>query len=826
MKILRKILLYTLATAIVLVVSLVASLYLFKDRIIQQFIREANKNISTPVKVGRIDASLWNDFPNLAMVLQDVYVEDSHPGEYPLLTAREVSFTLNPLEVWQGRYVIHGLTIRDSETNLLINKAGQNNYTIVKNGQGKGTSSVSFDLKNVNLTKSLVTYKDLGIGHHHEFFSEQLTTEINAKDDQYRIQAKGDLISRQIGMGSSIYFRNKSMNMDALVNYDDLEKILIIESAQLEVEGSPFEIKGQYTFKNTPFIDLQANARQTSIQTLLSLLPQKTEEGLRKYQSEGEVYFDLALKGELSRKKDPAIQVRFGLKDVTLHQPNARAKIEEANLVGTFTSPTLAHMERAMLSLRDVSARLNGDPFTGNFEMRNFDDPSVITDFHGEFSAADLLNFYPIPELQEVSGRIKADVSLNGRIALLKSKATAQQVRTEGTMILHDLDFLYSSRKIHLADLNGTLQFNNNDLAMSNLGGQLENSQFVLNGFFKNVITYLLFEGQPIGIEADLKSDFLDVDQLFSIGFGNSEQGAYRFAISPLVHLNFKYEVKTMRYRRFHPTEVSGDLLVKNQMAVARNIHFNAMNGSIDLSGIVDAQNPKAIDLVSTAKLKGIWLDSLFYVFENFQQDFISHEHLKGQAVADINLEASLDPSLHIFSETLIADVSATIKNGELNNFPPMQNLKKYLDDEGLNKMRFAELKNDIHIEKKSILIPPMEIKSNVTTLQLSGTHTFDQRIDYRVIAPLRNKKKIDPDEAFGAIEDDQLGRSKVYLKIVGTTDKFEVVYDKEAVKKKISSDIKKEIQELKDAFKLKGKKKKKEVELEKDEYFDWEDKN
>ena len=41
-------------------------------------------------------------------------------------------------------------------------------------------------------------------------------------------------------------------------------------------------------------------------------------------------------------------------------------------------------------------------------------------------------------------------------------------------------------------------------------------------------------------------------------------------------------------------------------------------------------------------------------------------------------------------------------------------------------------------------------------------------------------------------------------------------------MKKKIISDLKKEVQELKDAFKLKGKKKKKELELEKDEYFDW----
>ena len=100
-------------------------------------------------------------------------------------------------------------------------------------------------------------------------------------------------------------------------------------------------------------------------------------------------------------------------------------------------------------------------------------------------------------------------------------------------------------------------------------------------------------------------------------------------------------------------------------------------------------------------------------------------------------------------------DISAVIKNGEINNFEPLKKLNKYLDDESLNRLRFADLKNEIHIENKTIYLPQMDIKSNATDIRLSGTHTFDQRIDYRVVAPLRSKKKIDPDEAFGAIEEE-----------------------------------------------------------------------
>jgi len=822
LKILRKVILYALLTVFVLFISLVASVFIFKDRIIQQFIHEANKNIGTPIRIKTIEVSAFQEFPRLAIVLNDVYVEDSHTGEYPLLTAKKISFSLNPLEVWRGDYTISELQVFDSETNLRIDKSGENNYTIVK--PGGGGSTVSFDLKNVKLTNTLISYVDISNGQHHEFSSANLTASINAKGDIYHIEALGDIISEQIGIHNSIWFQKKVFDVTASVDYDDNGKSIMIAPSKLLMDKAQFQVSGFYSFKGKDFVDIHSVGKETDIKLLLSFFPSASIENLKKYQSKGNVYFDMKLKGEISDEKSPFMSISFGLKNVTLFHPDSKSKIENANFEGSFATASLSKMSGAELFLKNISGNLNGDAFTGNFSMKNFDDPFVNTDFHGEVNAEDLLNFYPMKDIKELSGRIKANVSLSGPINLLKRKSTAQQVRTEGTIDLSKLDFLLGENKLHFENLNGSLQFNNNDLAMSDLKGKFENSDFLLNGFFKNIVTFLIFENQAIGIEADLKSDFLDVDQLFAIGFGTQNKGPYKFDISNNLNLNFTYTVRSMKYKRFHPSSVKGDLLVKGKVAVARNIHFQSMGGFIDLNGIVDAKNPKAIDLISSAKLNGIHIDSLFYVFENFRQDFIDHKNLKGQAFAEISFEATLDETLHIFQDTFIADASAIIKNGELNNFVPMQKLNKYLDDEGLSKLRFADIKNDIHIENKTIYIPQMEIKTNLTSIQLSGTHTFDQRIDYRLITPLRNKKKIDPDEAFGAIEQDNKGQSKLFLKIVGTTDKYDIMYDKQAVKKKISADLKKEVLELKEAFKLKGIKKKKELELEKDDYFEWEE--
>lgn len=822
MKRLKKILLYALLFLLVLLTGLIASVFLFKDRIINEFIREANKSLNTPVKIGKIDLSPWNDFPNLSIVFKDVYIEDSHPGIYPLLKAETVSFSINPWDAWSGSYAIKGLTISGSETNLKINKAGISNYIILKTqNDQKEKKAITLDLKNVVIRNAVVTYQDLKIDQRHNFSSEYLITSLSVDQDVYHISSQGDITSEQIGVRSRKYLENKTFQVKSVIHYDDHLKKILIDPSLLKIQNSEFEVSGEYFFKDLMFINLTAQGKQTTIQTILDLLPGSVNQQWGQYKSNGEVYFKLALKGEWSSARAPLFSIEFGCRNATLLYPPTQSRIEHANLEGSYAS-AVSGFEKGELFLKNISGALDGNAFKANLSIQNFDDPFVRFDFTGTLEAAAINKFYPLPDVKDLSGSLDASISLGGKVSLLKKKSTAQQVKASGDIALHDINFIYGKRAVDFSSLNGTLQFNNNDLVLSNVTGRVGKSDFFLNGFFKNIITFLLFDDQPIGIETELRSDFIDLEQLLVFGFGEQQSDAYQFSISPNVHLNFNCDIKALSYRKFQPRDIKGDLLVKNQMAVSRNTSLKGMGGAVVLNGILDAKNSKAVDLVTAFKLNGVHADSLFYVFENFRQDFVRSTHLKGQLMADVTAEMTLSEKLMVIPETLVADISATIKNGELNNFEPLQALRKYIDDDGLSRLRFADLKNDIHVEGKTVYIPQMDIKSNVTTIQLSGRHTFDQHINYRVVAPLSSKTKIDSDEAFGAIEETPGGKTKLYLKITGTTSNYKVEYDTEAVKKKIAGDLKKEVQELKDAFKTKGKKKQKELELEKDGYFDW----
>ena len=102
-----------------------------------------------------------------------------------------------------------------------------------------------------------------------------------------------------------------------------------------------------------------------------------------------------------------------------------------------------------------------------------------------------------------------------------------------------------------------------------------------------------------------------------------------------------------------------------------------------------------------------------------------------------------------------------------------------------------------------------MKIKSTALSVFISGTHSFDNEIDYQIklllselISKKARKRNANLNNEFGAVEDDGLGRTTLYLKMDGNVDNPNIYFDKIRIKEKIKSEVKKEIEEIKNIIK------------------------
>ena len=168
-----------------------------------------------------------------------------------------------------------------------------------------------------------------------------------------------------------------------------------------------------------------------------------------------------------------------------------------------------------------------------------------------------------------------------------------------------------------------------------------------------------------------------------------------------------------------------------------------------------------------------------------------------------------------------------SISEGHLKNYEPMQALSRFAEVEELRDVSFQNLKNSISISDGLIRIPEMAIASNVLNLDLSGTHSFNNEINYLVKLRLGDVLFAKSDREPGNSEfEEHLTISKrdddhrIPVSIKGTVDQPEISIDPGALGDALEKDLKKQKEELKDIFKKEEPKKKKGTGMT----FEWDD--
>jgi hypothetical protein len=252
---------------------------------------------------------------------------------------------------------------------------------------------------------------------------------------------------------------------------------------------------------------------------------------------------------------------------------------------------------------------------------------------------------------------------------------------------------------------------------------------------------------------------------------------------------------------------------MKDKRMMADPIRFSTMNGNITLSGLVDASDSTKLLLSCISEIKSINVTKLFTAFENFTQTSITNQNIKGVLSAKIELSSELSSDLTMDMSKLKSVIDMTIENGELNNVESMKSLSRFIELNELNAIKFATLKNSFEIKNRLISFPKMEIKSSAINIYLSGTHTFNNDINYKIklsLNELLSKKAIkakkqndDPDSyRDGEVVDDGLGRTNIYLSMTGTVDKPIIKYDTKSAIQNIKLNIKEEKNTLKTILK------------------------
>ncbi|HSV88801.1 MAG TPA: AsmA-like C-terminal region-containing protein, partial [Bacteroidales bacterium] len=622
----------------------------------------------------------------------------------------------------------------------------------------------------------------------------------------YLLEAKGTLKANQIMLDSAVFVRNRPVEIDILLNVLNNREFQF-QKGQIRLNDNLFDVKGIIaSTQNGVLFDTNVHGHKLHLGRLLNDLPENFHKYIDGYRAKGILQADAQIVGLLNQHENPAITASFQLSDAELHHRQTGINLLELQFKGTFDNGASANLSTATLSLSDFNANINNGVLRGEFSIFNFLRPKFRFYLYADADAGDLVNLFRINSIERASGRIKMDLNFHGGMSE-RNRITGKDLlaaRATGTLNHNNVSFEIRGKPLLFSGLNGSFRFSNNDLLIEAFSGMAGSSDFNVEGFFRNVLPYLFLEGEPIQIMASLRSNNLNFDELLK----HSTTGAdttYRLRFSERIGFNLNVNVGHLKFRKFEATNLRGTASLHNRRFFAEDLHFNAMDGKIKATGLIDGTRPDILKVGCHAEISGVDINKLFYQMGNFGQEGLTDRNISGKVTSDLHFSGRWTPALQVDPASIETTANIRVEQGALTNYEPLVALSRFLRLDDFNQVTFSTLENQIRIKDRTVFIPDMEINSSALNIKLAGQHHFDNQIDYRVQLLLRevlgnnNRQRRDTQEQFGTIIDDGLWRTRLFLRITGPAGNPSFAYDTEGVREKIRDDLRRERETLRD---------------------------
>lgn len=821
-KIIRKVLI-TLCLVLGIIVSVIgAYCYHYQDQIIRKFLDAANKRLSTPIQMSSMQLAVLKSFPNISLILHDVVVKDRTDTTADVIAARKIYCVFDIWKLTQGQYVLDHFDLEYGKICLGEDLGSRLGWKQSVKESAPREVSLGIKLQTINLKEMEIVYS-----------SKQHRCVVNAKQikasvrwDYFGLEAdlQGMATIQHIQLAGVSFEQNLPIALKTTLRYDQQQKTWTFQPTQLRHESALLTIQGSWGLGDASPIALTIQGNKISPQFLLRCLPKQYCQKSKPHDLRGKLTFHLNVNKQPSKLL--ALQGDFELNSGAVVVSKLPTPIELCQLSGHLSIPDVHNLETATLGVDKLASALAGSTLEGSFTLRNFRN----LHFQGVAEAAlDLSSLSRTlllyPTITDASGRLGLHLKFEGDLQSLTRGAHARDaLLLSGTLQTQAAQFKVGRSQLLCKDLMGKLIFKNNALVMQDFSGSIGPGSFVLAGTVQNLLPYLFSDNQKLCVDAQLYMDYLDLDALLygkDASTAGTRPGPVKFGIAPHWVLDLDCDIQQLHCRRFQGKNIRGKIKIKDQKLTAEELRLVVSEGEVFLNGSLDASTDD-LNIHTVAKLQEVCISNLFYTFENFRQGFLIDTHLSGKVFSDVDLTMQADKQGNMCWDALHAAINFRIIDGGLHDFEPLQRLAKYVDKENLANLRFTELKNRILIKDKTICIPPMEVHTTPTRIQLSGTHTFDGKIDYSFGIPLAGSQQ----EEGEVISEEVAATASPYLffKLQGDIDHYKISHDIVASRKSLTKAIKAQGKVLRALIQGAYQKNKQLQELALDDYFEFDD--
>ena len=784
------------------------ALYVLQDKLINRAIVELNKNLEVPMSVNKVEFAFWSSFPNISVDLLDVKI----PGRRKktvLLTSEKFNLRFNPLDLLGGDYNLKQINITKGSLNLQIDSLGRENFDIIKNTTEGNDSDFRLALKAVRLKQMNVRYQNRATRQDYTTFVDLISLSGELSTNEFEMLTQGDIQVLNALSSDIPLIKNQRLEFDLSLSVDKSTGVTNIPTAVIDIGGLPFEIEGSVHPDSLWFNIKSKEIQLTDAVEKLALKGSK--ETLNQFKGKGLLDFELQIFGGTESSAPVNINCLFAIKDGQLREPIENIKLSNIELKGHYLKTDKNPEE---LVLENISLISDTGPFKGSLSIVDFTSPTWTGYANGKINLSSANRIFGFSGIEEVKGIV--NISTDFRASENARNEALVLHRCNGTVDFEDVVLQLKEDKRHFEKINGKVDFTKQNLQVANFSLSVNTTEMTLKGKMSNVFNYLYNEG-ILGLSVKLSGPNIVLTDLGSTSKEQKKAAQKTFVLPEKIKGSLYVDIKNLNYEKHDFRNVRGDLNIDD-----RNLDFNyisLVNSGSRIEGglIISELQPESFDILLNAYSTGIDIQQAFSEWENFYQDVLLAENIRGIAALKLSFRGLFDLQTGLEYPSVNSNMELRISDGNIKNASIMDDISKSIKDspakyvlgkknlqileKRLKSISFESLKNTITIKNSIVTIPKMFISSSVLDMNVSGTHTFENDIDYRFDFKFRDLKESKQDSEFGEIIDDETG-FRMFLKMYGSLENPTLEWDKEEKKKSAQEYRQEEKKQIKEMLK------------------------
>ena len=728
---------------LVTIIALAAAPFLFKDKIKEMIAKTLNENVNANIAFEDVDLSLFKSFPQAHVTIDKLSIINKAPfaGD-TLLYAGETNVTMSVKELFKGEgetMSLESFSAVDGIVNIIFNKEGLGNFDIaLKEAEEKKPSDskpFSLDIQKYGVENLKFTYLDEG-------------SNMKMVLDSIYHEGKGNFAAQKLDLETKTtaklsfemekmnYMNNVGITLDAVLGID-LEKSkyefkdnkALINQLPLEFNGFIQMVEAGQTY------DLTFKTPTSDFKNFLGLVPAAYSGDINKVKTTGQFSVDGKVKGNLTETTIPAFDVKIASKNASFQYPDLPKSVKNI-VIDTHIINETGLMNDTFVNLHQLSFAIDQDVFNAKAIVKNIATNALVdAELKGVINLANVTKAYPVKLDKPLTGILKADVKTKFDM-LSVEKSQYQNIQNSGTVSLTGFNYegpeMAKPFKINQA----AVAFNPSQIRLNQFDAKTGTSDLQVTGTLDNFYGFV-FKNQILKGNFNMNSTKLVVSDFMAPTTTVSEEGkktTEAVKIPSFLDCSITAKAKTVVYDNLNLKDVSGNMIIRDEAVTLNNLKMGIFGGNIGLTGTVSTKgNTPKFDM--NLGLNAVNIAESFTQLDMLKSIAPIAGVINGKLNSTIklsgNLQNDMTPNLKTISGDLFGQLlSTTINEKNSAMLTALSSNMKFID---MSKLNLNDVKAALSFKDGKVNVKPFDIKYQDITVNVSGSHGFDQTMNYNL---------------------------------------------------------------------------------------------